>query len=199
MLGRRRTGNGMPAQVDPYSQRAADAESVYNADPEVPSTSYAAAKTPLNSRYAPATENPKTNAFFKNNAWRLNGLAYNWAWGSNDMGKMGASLPSADGGLNGIVKSSAFQPLLVQLHDWQTNTAWFAAGWNGTGSGMFQGSNPIRYTYPSFRVAQVNTSVTGGAGKPSMRMNRTPRFTSVQSIKKYTVVPSRYNTTGTNS
>jgi hypothetical protein len=109
------------------------------------------------------------------------------------------SLPGVDGGgLNGNVRSTAFQPILVQLHDWQMNDKWYIA-WNGTGSGMFQNSKKERYAYPSFRVSQVNTSLTGGPGPSTMRMGPRPRFTSVQAIQKYTAQPSYYNTQGSKS
>jgi hypothetical protein len=197
MLGRRRTGNNMPAVVDTYGERAAAAESVYNADLVPPATSWATSRSALSARYAMPTIGPKVRAFFKDNHWRLDGLKWNWSWGGIDMGRQITSLPGATGG-NGLapfVRSTDFQTTLVQLHNWQTNDKWYIC-WNGTGSGMFQGSKEVRYQYPSFRVAQIDTSVTGGPGKPSMRMNRVPRYTSVQTIQKYTTTPKRYNTKG---
>jgi hypothetical protein len=129
----------------------------------------------------------------------MNGLRFNWSWGGINMGALTQSLPGVKGGgLNGFVRRTDAQPTLVQLHDWQTNDNWYIA-WNGTGAGMFQNQKAERYTYPSFRVSQVNTSLTGGPGPASMKMNLKPRFTSVQAIKKYTARPSYYNTKGTKS
>jgi hypothetical protein len=197
MLGRRRSTNNMPVQGNYYDRHDAEALSIYNADLVPPATSYASTRSKLRSHFAIPTIGPKVGGPYVDHHWRLNGLRNMWAWGGTNQYTQTASLPgNCDKGLNGFVRSSAFQPILVQLHDWQTNAKWYIC-WNGTGSGMFAGSKPVRYTYPSFRVDQVDTSVTGGPGQPSMRMNRTPRFTSVQAIKKYTATPSRYNTRGT--
>lgn len=201
MFGRNKGQRNMaPSPIVPsnasYAQRAADSLSIYNADLEPPATSYASTVSGLNSRYARATVGPKTNAAYVSQIPRMNGLKFNWSWGGIDMGAFLRSLPGISGGLNGFVRSSTAQPTLVQLHDWQTNDNWYIA-WNGTGAGMFQHQKKERYMYPSFRVAQVRTNVTGGVG--TGRMNRTPRFTSVQAIKKYTAQPSYYNTRGTKS
>jgi hypothetical protein len=155
--------------------------------------------SPLSSALARPVVGPKVNAAFVSRKERLNGLRFNWAWGANNMGEQTASLPGeTEGGLNGFVRSTKFQPILVQLHDWQTNDQWYIA-WNGNGAGMFQHQKRERYQYPSFRVSQIKTSVTGGPGPQSMRMQPRPRFTSVQAIKKYTAQPSYYNTQGSPS
>jgi len=197
--GRRQAPNPIVPSRDSFAERASASLGVYNADLEPPATSYATTNTPLSTRLVRPTVGPKTNAPYVVRKPRINGLKFNWAWGGNDMGKHTVSLPGTDGGgLNGNVRSTKFQPVLVQLHDWQTNDQWYIA-WGGTGSGMFQGSKKERYAYPSFRVSQINTSTTGGPGPQSMRMNRQPRFTSVQRIKKYTAQPSYYPTQGTKS
>lgn len=187
------------ASRDSFAERANKSLGIYNAEMEPPATSYATSRSPLSSTLARPVLGPKVNAAFVVRKPRMNGLKFNWAWGGNDMGKHTVSLPGTDGGgLNGNVRSTKFQPVLVQLHDWQTNDQWYIA-WNGTGAGMFNGSKPERYAYPSFRVSQISTNVTGGVGPSSMRMNRSPRFTSVQRIKKYTAQPSYYDTRGTKS
>jgi hypothetical protein len=163
---------------------------------EPPATSFATSRSALSARLARPVVGPKVNAPFVSHKPRMNGLKFNWAWGGNDMGKHTVSLPGVKGMLNGFVRSTDFQPVLVQLHDWQTNDNWYIA-WNGTGAGMFSGSKRERYAYPSFRTAQIRTNVTGGVG--TGRMNRAPRFTSVQAIRKYTAQPSYYNTKGTRS
>lgn len=196
--GRRMAPSPIVASRDSFAERANKSLDIYNAEMDPPATSYATSRSPLSSSLARPVLGPKVNAAFVVRKPRMNGLKFNWAWGGNDMGKHTVSLPGVDGGLNGNVRSTKFQPVLVQLHDWQTNDNWYIA-WNGTGSGMFNGSNPVRYTYPSFRVSQISTNVTGGVGPSSMRMNRAPRFTSVQRIKKYTAQPSYYDTRGTKS
>lgn len=184
---------------DMYAARANKALDIYNAEMEPPATSYVTSTSPVSSRLARPILSPKVNAPFVSRKPRLNGLIFNWAWGGNDMGKHTVSLPGTDGGgLNGNVRSTNFQTTLVQLHNWQTNTGWYIA-WNGTGAGMFTGQKVERYQYPSFRVSQIRTNTSGGVGPSSMRMNRTPRFTSVQAIRKYTAQPSYYKTQGTKS
>lgn len=183
---------------DMYAARANASLDVYNAEMEPPATSYVTSTSPMSGRYAPPVIAPKVNAPFVSHKPRMNGLIFNWAWGGNDMGAMTKSLPGVSGGLNGYVRSTNFQTTLVQLHDWQTNANWYIA-WNGTGAGMFQHQKQERYSYPSFRVSQIQTNVTGGVGQPSMRMNRAPRFTSVQAIRKYTAQPSYYNTRSSKS
>jgi hypothetical protein len=162
-----------------------------------PATSYATVNSKLSSRLVRPTVGPKTDAAYVSRKPRLNGLKFNWSWGGINMGKQIDSLPGVDGGgLNGFVRRSKFQPVLVQLHDWQTNDKWYIA-WNGTGAGMFNYQKKERYTYPSFRVAQVRTNTSGGVG--TARMTNRPRYTSVQAIRKYTAQPSYYNTQGTRS
>lgn len=202
MFGRSKGQRNMaPSPIVPsresYAQRAADSLSVYNADMEPPATSYATTKSGLNSRMPKITVGPKVNAAYVDRHPRMNGLRFNWSWGGIDMGKLITSLPGAvKGGLSPFVRSTDFQPVLVQLHDWQTNDNWYIA-WNGTGAGMFQHQKKERYAYPSFRVAQVHTNTSGGVG--TSRMTKRPRYTSVQAIRKYTAQPSYYNTKGTKS
>lgn len=196
-FGRKRSRNMAPSPIvnqgDMYAARANAALNIYNAELEPPATSYVTSTSPVSSRYAVPSMSPKVNAPFVSHKPRMNGLNFNWAWGGNDMGKHTVSLPGISSGLNGFVRSTNFQTTLVQLHDWQTNDEWYIA-WNGNGAGMFTHQRAERYQYPSFRVPQIRTNTTGGVGAPTMRMNRTPRFTSVQAIRKYTAQPSYYNT-----
>jgi len=200
MFGRNRGRNQAPSPIVPtsdmYAARANTALDIYNAEMEPPATSYVTSTSPVSSRLARPVVSPKVDAAFVSRKPRLNGLFFNWAWGGNDMGKHTVSLPGVSGGLNGYVRSTSAQTTLVQLHDWQTNAGWYIA-WNGTGAGMFQHQKKERYSYPSFRVSAISTNTTGGVG--TGRMNRAPRFTSVQAIKKYTAQPSYYNTRGTKS
>lgn len=199
MLGRKRNTPAPLVAPNYYDARNSAAESVYNADLVPPATSYAATRSALHSTYVNPTVAPKTRAAFVDHHWRMNGLKFNWSWGGINMQPFTkASLPGQSGGLNGFVQSTDFQTTLVQLHDWQTNDNWYNC-WNGSGSGMFNGSKETRYTYPSFRVSQINTSVTGGPGQYTQRMQPSPRFTSVQTIQRYSAQPSYYNTRSTNS
>lgn len=202
MFGRFKGRNMAPSPIVPtsdmYAARANTALDIYNAEMEPPATSYATSTSPVSSRLARPILSPKVNAPFVSRKPRLNGLFFNWAWGGNDMGKHTVSLPGVDSGLNGNVRSTGFQTTLVQLHNWQTNANWYIC-WNGTGAGMFTNQKAERYQYPSFRVSQVRTNTSGGVGPSTMRMNRVPRFTSVQAIRKYTAQPSYYNTQGTKS
>lgn len=202
MFGRYKGRNMAPSPIVPtsdmYAARANASLDVYNAEMDPPATSYVTSTSPVSSRLARPILSPKVNAPFVSRKPRLNGLFFNWAWGGNDMGKHTVSLPGVQDGLNGYVRSTNFQTTLVQLHDWQTNANWYIA-WNGTGAGMFTGQKAERYQYPSFRVSQIRTNTSGGVGPSTMRMNRVPRFTSVQAIRKYTAQPSYYNTQGTKS
>jgi hypothetical protein len=191
MLGRNRV-QPMSNQPDSYTQRLNSSLSVYNAEPSVPIASQSFSNGLVASRYSVPPTNVKTWAPFVSHFWRLNGMINNWAWGATDQGAHTASLPYG-GGMDGTVRSTQFQRMLVQLHDWQLNRRWYIA-FNGTGGGMFNESNPLRYEYPSFRVPQINTSLTGGPGVPTQRMQSVPRFTAVQRIAKANVTPRYYNT-----
>jgi hypothetical protein len=192
MLGRGRAPVGRAP--DMYAARASAAESVYNADSSVKLESVDFSRNPMHSsNYSVPSTAPKLRAFFKSNMWRMDGIINNWAWGATDQGAHTASLPYG-GGMDGTVRSTNYQRILVQLHDWQLNRKWYVC-WNGNGGGVFSNSNPLRYEYPSFRVPQINVSLTGGPGVPTQRMQSTPRYTAVQKVQKYTANPRYYNTT----
>lgn len=195
-LGSKQRGNPSP-RGDYYANRSSAALDIYNAEPEKPATSYATSTAPGFSRYAPPTIRPKVRAFFKDSHWRLDGIINAWSWGGVDQGANTASLPYG-GGMDGTVRSTQFQRTLIQLHDWSQNLKWYIA-WNGTGGGVFSGSNPARYNYPSFRVPQINTRTSGGPGPVGVRMQPRPRYTAVQRVPKYTVQQRYYNTTSRNS
>jgi len=195
MLGGRRRVQPHTNQPDLYAERLNASLSIYNAEPSVPVSSFASTRSPITSNYRTPTIAPKTRGFFKSNKWRMDGILNAWSWGGVDQGANTFSLPRG-GGMDGTVRSTNFQRTLVQLHDWQMNRKWYIA-FNGTGSGMFTGSKPVRYEYASFRVPQINTMVTG-LGPPTMRMQVRPKFTAVQRIKKYNAVPRYYNTVSRN-
>lgn len=197
MLGSRRRVQPHSNAPDMYAERLNSSLSVYNAEPSVPVSTFATTRSPISSIYRLPTIGPKVRAFFKSGKFRDEGLEYNWAWGATDQGQHTASLPYG-GGMDGTVRSTQYQRVLVQLHNWQMNRKWYIA-WNGTGGGVFNQSNPIRYEYPSFRVPQINTALSGGAGPASMRMQQRPRFSAVQKIRRASVSPRYYNTVSRNT
>lgn len=145
-----------------------------------PVTSYASAvaKTPLLSqnRIAPTTN--RTNSAVVQRRPRREGLKYFYSYGTVPMPLAGVPRPGAGG-----VFSSSFQPLLTTLHDWVTNTAWFAAGYP-------------RNLGLSTRVSQLQTKRTGGPTDASM--DAKPIFPKVQRVQRYSVTPSYYPTRSAN-
>jgi hypothetical protein len=109
------------------------------------------------------------------------------------MFKQTASLPFG-GGMDGTVRRTAFQPALVQLHDWQLYPRIRMAGWNATGGGMFSGSKPVRYDYWSFRAIQPTVPTSGGPGPTGVRMQPRNRYTAVQQVTKATARQRYYAT-----
>lgn len=189
--GRKRVAPGR--NPDLYAERLNSSLDVYNAEPAIPATAYATTRSGLKDRQSNPTIAPKVRAFFKDGHWRLGGIINYWSWGAVDQGANTASLPYG-GGMDGGVNSSRFQTALVQLHDWSNYLKIRQAGWPATGSGMFMGSNPVRYTYPSFRVPQIDVRTSGGPGPIGTRMQPRSRFTAVQKIPKYTAPVRYYNT-----
>lgn len=190
MLGGRARVQPYARNQDLYAERANSSLSIYNAEPAKPATAYATTRIPLKSRYSEPTIGPTVRAFFKDSRWRMGGIIDFWSWGAVDQGANTASLPYG-GGMDGTVRSTQFQRALVQLHDWSQYLKIRQGGWPATGSGMFMGSNPVRYTYPSFRVPQLQTRTSGGPGPVGTSMQPRSRFTAVQRVPKYTA-PVRY-------
>jgi len=182
---------------DIYAKRAADSLSVYNAEQVPPATSYAGVRSRLSS--ALGFQNSRVtnkNSAVVSRKERLQGLFYNWAWGGNDMYRQAQSLPqSGPSGLDGQVNNSTFQKILVQLHDWSINSNWYIA--YPMAGAVFNGSDTVRGTYPSFRVSVIQTNTSGASG-PS-RMTPTPRFTAVQRVPKYSSSPRYYSTVASNA
>lgn len=193
MLGGKPRSAPAPRNPDMYAERLNSSLSIYNAEPVVPATAYATTRIPLMSVYREPTVQPKMRAFFKDNHWNLAGIFNFWSWGATNQGAYTASLPYG-GGMDGTVRSTMFQRVLVQLHDWSLYPKLRQAGFPATGSGMFMGSNPIRYTYPSFRVPQIDTRTSGGPGPVGTSMQPRPKFTAVQRVPRYTTQIRYYNT-----
>lgn len=174
-----------------YAARLNASVDIYNAEPTIPATNYADAPSSLRDTMGiPKSKISNRDSAIVSRMPRLLGLVFNWSWGGNDQYQNSASLPQPRGGLTGLVASSAFQRVLVQLHDWQTNRRWYIA-YPMTG-GVFNLGNPIRGTYPTFRTQQINANTSGGVGKG--RMQPRPRFTAVQRVPKYNASPRYYNT-----
>lgn len=126
----------------------------------------------------PASTN-RTNSAVVMRRPRRNGLRYFYAHGGLLMPLNGVPTPGAGG-----VRVSAFQPWLVHLYDWITNSAWFAAGYP-------------RNTGLTFRVPQLKTQVTGGSGPGAM--DARPLFPRVQSVPRASAIVRRYPTRSSNA
>lgn len=184
-------GSGLNRDPGGYAARANASLDVYNAEIEPPATNYADVQSALKSGLAtPGARNSNRTAAFVSRIPRMLGLVFNYSWGAINQGDNTASLPVTNGGLNGMVNSTRFQQVLVQLHDWQTNRHWYID--YPMAGAVFMGGNPVRGTYPSFRTEQISTNATGGAG-PS-RMQPRNRYTAVQKVPKYNAAPRFYAT-----
>lgn len=174
-----------------YAARANASLATKYAEMEPPATNYADVKSGLTSGLAtPAARNSNRTAAFVSRIPRMLGLVFNYSWGAVNQGANGASLPGTNGGLNGMVNSSRYQQILVQLHDWQTNRRWYI-NYPMAGA-VFMGGNSVRGTYPSFRAQQIATNATGGPG--NSRMQPRNRYTAVQKVPRYNANPRVYNT-----
>lgn len=177
---------------DPYAERANASLGIYNAEMEPPATNYADVKSVLSSGLkTPAERNSNRTAAFVSRFPRMLGMVFNYSWGAVNQGANTASLPTTNGGLNGMVNNTRFQQILVQLHDWQTNRRWYID--YPMAGAVFMGGNPVRGTYPSFRTEQLSTNATGGPG--TARMQPRNRYTAVQKVPRYNASPRFYSTT----
>lgn len=109
---------------------------------------------------------------------RRNGLRYFYSHGGVVQPAPQVPTPGAGG-----VRNSLYQTILVQLHDWSTNLAIFAAGY------------PRNLGYTT-RVSQLQTKVSGGPTNATM--DTKPIFPAVQRVRRYTVQPRTYQTRSTN-
>lgn len=153
----------------------------YRGDLIPPVTSYAsaAANLPMRTRLAIPASTNRTGSPVVSRADRRDGLRYFYSHGGIQM-----PVPSVPRPGPGGVVSSAYQQVLVQLHDWATNNQWFAAGY------------PRNLGY-SFRAQQLQTKASGGP--TSAVMQQKPVFARVQRVPRYSVVPNRYPTRSTRS
>jgi hypothetical protein len=160
--------SGLPPTRNPTLMR-------WEGDLIPPVTSYASStsQTLGQDRLSVPPSTNKTNSAVVQRRPRRNGLMYFYSHGGLSMPIPGMPTPG-----NGGVMSSAFQRVLVQLHDWVINRAWYAAGY----------PRNLGYT---FRVNQIATKTTGGAVGA---MQPRPRFAKVQVIPRATAQPQTYNT-----
>lgn len=176
-----------------YGARLNSSLATKHAEMPVPATDYATTRSALSDRQ-PFEHQPITyrDSAIVSRIPRMLGLLFNWSWGGVDQGANTGSLPQpGNNGLTGLVNSTQFQRILVQLHDWQLNRRWYIA--YPMAGAVFQGGNAVRGTYPSFRAEQISANVTGGVGPG--RMQPRPRFSAVQKIAKYNTTPRFYGTT----
>jgi hypothetical protein len=153
--------------------------STYDVPPPV--TTYAASvlKTALWSAVGRTYSTNKTNSAVVNRRPRMKGILPYYAHGAVIMPTLGVPTPG-----NGGVANSRYQTFLVQLHTWQQNLAWFAAGY------------PQNLGY-STRVGVINTQVTG-SGATNATMASRPLFPRIQRVPRYDVRPPRYDTRSAN-
>lgn len=148
----------------------------WEGDLPAPVTTYASAQAnlPMRTRLLVPPSTNRSGAPVVNRVPRRNGQKFFYSHGGIEMPSRLVPRPGAGG-----VFSSAFQTMLIQLHDWMINGAWFAAGY------------PRNLGY-SWRNGQIDTNATGGPGKGQMQ--QTPVFTRIQTVRRATVNPPRYNT-----
>jgi hypothetical protein len=121
----------------------------------------------------PACSN-RTNSAVVSRRPRRVGLDFHYSHGGVVQPFPEVPTPGAGG-----VRSSTFQPILVQLHDWCVNRACFAAGYP-------------RNLGLSTRVSQLQTNRSGGS--TDAEMDQRPLFPKVQRVPRYSVRPAVYQT-----
>ena len=152
----------------------------YRGDLTPPIVSYAAAVQNNNllsqNRVPPSTNRSGSSVVSRRP--RRDGLRYYYSHGGTVMPAPNVPTPG-----NGGVANSRYQTILVQLQDWSTNLAWFAAGY------------PRNLGY-SWRQPQPTVQASGGA--TSATMDARPIFPRVQRVPRASVSIPTYNTRSTN-
>lgn len=152
----------------------------YFGDLVPPVTSYAGAyrDSITSSLVVPSSTNVTGSAVVAR-APRRNGHAFFYSHGGVPM-----DMPLARPGVGaGGVESSRFQPINVQLMDWQINASWHEAGYP-------------RNLGLATRVPQPMTNRTGGPGRSEM--GQRPLFTRVQNVPRARVLVRSYPTRSNN-
>ena len=149
----------------------------------VPATAYANSKTTLNSRdYVPSVRTVASNASIVDRHDRLDGII---STGGRE------SKPAIHPQMNRPVWSSLFQRFLIgPLVNYQINDKWYIA--YPAATVMLGGKHNMAW---SEKVPQLPTRATGGPGPAAM--GAAPRFKSVQTVPRYSTLPTQYNTAPT--
>jgi hypothetical protein len=161
-----------------------DQSSVYDTNygnMPVPATQFAGNVAALHSLdKQPSVLTTAANASVVMRADRRNGIAYTGGYQSRrDVGPQ----------INNPVRSSGFQQWLIGPQvDFILNNCLYRAGYPA--ATISYGTN--RNLAWSTRVAQIPTMATGGPGPGAMLP--APRFQSVQTVPRYSTMPTMYNT-----
>lgn len=168
----------MSIRADMFGTGAPGGRIEYKGDLPAPVTTYASSLPgmPLTSRLYNPASTARTRSSVVTRAPRRGGMRSFYVHGAVGMPN---ALPNPGAGGVGGVNSSAFQPNLVQLMDWQVNPSWYEAGYP-------------RNLGLSTRVAQLQTNVTGGPGRSSQ--DQRPLFTRVQTVPRANVTVRSYPT-----
>lgn len=169
-----------PYRSSPYNKTG---EVEYEGDLASPETTYARAVdyTAIGSATEFDHSTLWTRSAVVNRFNRMNGLVYNYSYGSVEMH---TRLPYP-GEADGQIRVSSYQTLLTHLNDWTTNHAWFAAGY----------PRNLGWT---FRTQQLQTNPSTGGPTPA-RMGAKPAFSRVQRVPRYSTVPATYATVSARS
>lgn len=183
---RNRGGSMYQETPDPGGMNAQQATSIYDhvyGKLPVPATAYVMSSTPLRSvDVQPSVRTVASNASVVNRADRKDGMV---AVGGKQ--SYYTSLPQR----YDSPASSWFQANLVgPIINFSQNLKWYIA--YPAASVMLGGMHNMAW---SEMVPQLQTNPSGGPGPGSM--SSAPRFKSVQTIPRYSTMPSTYNTSGT--
>lgn len=151
----------------------------------VPATAYASSKTPLNSReFSPTVRTVASNASVVDRHNDLDGMIFT---GGRE------SRPAFHPQINNPVLSSLFQRHLIgPIVNYILNYKWYIA--YPAATVMLGGMHNMAW---SEKTPQLPTRATGGPGPASMAA--APRFKSVQTVPRYSTMPTMYNTAPVNS
>lgn len=162
------------------------ASAVYNdfyGQMPTPATQFATSVTALASlEVIPAVRTNASNATVVDRHWRRNGLVY--TAGRQSSKGTAPQQPQP-------VRSSNFSKWLIGPQvNYIMNDDWYIA--YPAATVMFGGDRNLAL---SSRVDQLPTRTSGGPGPSTMRP--APRFTKVQQVPRYSVIPSQYPTQST--
>ena len=151
----------------------------------VPATAYVTSVSRLAStEVVPSIRNVASNASFVDRHDRLNGMVFTGGRRSN-----GERPPQ----YRKEVYSSVFQPVLIGPQvNYILNNKWYIA--YPAASVMLGGLHNLAW---SEKTPQIPTRTTGGPGPASMLA--APRFKSVQTVPRYSTMPTMYNTASAES